>query len=98
MKYALVVLLSVYAFAADLRIVPYPREVSRQDGRMTLRGTVTIAVSSNDPEDRFAAGLLKEEIESATHAKAKVARGSSGQIVLVRGSKNLGPEEYTIEA
>src|SRR5258708_24647215 len=68
------------AHAADLRIIPYPRQVERLDARMPLRGTVTIAVGSGDAEDRFAAGLLKEEIESATKAKVRISNGSIGQI------------------
>src|SRR5437899_2796669 len=92
----LVCLVATGAWAADLRIVPYPRKTERLDGRMALRGTVMIAVASNDAEDRFAAGLLKEEIES-TGAKARVSSGAYGQIVLTRrnASADLGDEGYT---
>lgn len=89
------------AFAQDdLRIIPQPRQVEVRDGTFPLRGTVTIAVSSGTPEDRFAAGLLKEEIESATDARARVVAGRIGQIVLARrrGPSELGEEGYQIEA
>ena len=90
--------------AADLRIVPYPRQVETTDARMPWRGTVTIAVASNDPEDRFAAGLLAEEMESAAKVKVRVSGGSSGQIILMRkkapsdSGAELGDEGYRIEA
>src|SRR2546421_8127431 len=100
MRFVLVVaLLAATLSAADLRIIPYPRKIERTDARMPLRGTVTIAVASNDPEDRFAASLLKEEIESGSRAKARVSNGSSGQIVLTRrnAAPELGDEGYAIE-
>ena len=61
MKFLLAICLTLSsAAAAELKIVPYPRKVETIDARMPLRGSVTIAVASNDPEDRFAAGLLAE--------------------------------------
>lgn len=97
----LFVLTASTAFAADLRIIPYPHDINRLDERMTLRGTVTIGVASNDPEDRFAASLLADEILSATHIKAKITSGG-GQIELTRKGAaaiaEIGEEGYRIEA
>src|SRR6266404_5809145 len=89
---------AVAGYAADLKIIPYPRKVERVDARLPLRGNVTIAVASGDPEDRFAAGLLKEEIESATKAKVKIGGGSGGQILLTRrdAPTEIGDEGYVI--
>jgi hexosaminidase len=101
MKSMLAICLATSAlFAAELRVVPYPRKVETTDARMPLRGTVTIGVASNDPEDRFAAGLLAEEIESAAKVKVRISGGSGGQIVLTRkgAATELGDEGYTIEA
>ena len=63
-------------------------------------GAITVAVTSNDPEDRFAAGLLKDEIEAATKSKVRLAAGSIGQIVLSRAGapEAAGEEGYRIEA
>src|SRR5580693_7639977 len=105
MKYILSICLAASAaFAAspekDLRVIPYPRTVETMDARLALRGNVTISVASNDPEDRFAATLLAEEIQSATKIKAKIGGGSGGQIVLTRkdAPTELGEEGYTIDA
>ncbi len=101
MKYILAVCLAASAaMAADLRVIPYPRNVELHDGRMALRSGVTISVASNDPEDRFAASLLAEEITSATKSKVKIGGGSGGQIVLTRkdASAELGDEGYRIES
>ena len=95
------------AFAADLRIIPYPRKVERLDARMPLRGTVTIGVASQiaseAAEDKFAASLLAEEIQSATHAGVRVSvriGGTGGNIVLTRkdAPAELGDEGYRITA
>jgi len=99
----LICLTASSAFAAELRIIPYPRSVERnvQDtaARMALRGTVTIGVASGDAEDKFAASLLAEEIQSATHVKVRIG-GSGGNIVLTRkdAPAELGDEGYRIEA
>src|SRR5580658_4622138 len=101
MKFILAICLAASAAtAADLRIIPYPRKVETIDARMPLRGTITISVASNDPEDRFAAALLADEIQSAAKIKVKIGGGSGGQIVLTRkdASAELGDEGYTIEA
>src|SRR5258708_4744865 len=99
--FAIVLLaLSSIASAADLKIIPYPRSVERLDGRLVLKGTVLIAVAWNDADDKLAASLLKDEIESATKAKARVTSGSGGTIVLPRkdAPADLGDEGYRLEA
>ncbi len=99
-SYALILLLSATLLAQDLRIVPQPRKVEAGQGSFALRGTVIIAVASRDAADRFAAGLLKEEIESATKAKARIVAAPTGQILLTRAGapEAVGEEGYRIEA
>lgn len=87
----------------DLRgipLIPQPRKVEPGEGSFPLRGPLTIAVASGNTEDRFAAGLLKEEIESATGAKARVISGPLGKIVLTRrgAPAEVGEEGYQIKA
>jgi hexosaminidase len=84
--------------ARDLRIVPAPRSVVLGDGVFALRGDLRIA-TSGDREDAFAAGLLKDEIEAASAAKARLVEGSEGDIVLARDASlaDAGDEGYRLE-
>ncbi len=84
----------------DLRIIPQPRTVERKEGIFPLRGVVTIAVASGSAEDRFAAGLLQQEIESATPAQTRLVSGAEGQIVLALSGAppEVGEEGYRIDA
>ncbi|MBI1797872.1 MAG: beta-N-acetylhexosaminidase [Candidatus Eisenbacteria bacterium] len=86
------------ARGADLRIVPAPRSLTLGDGAFALRGDLTIA-TSGDRDDVFAAGLLKDEIESASAARVRLAQGASGDIVLGRDASlaDAGDEGYRIE-
>jgi hexosaminidase len=93
-------LLVAPAARAELRLVPEPRSVRPGAGSFALKGTVAIAVPSNDPEDRFAAELLKAEIESAGGAHATIAEGGAAPIVLARDERlaDAGDEGYRIES
>jgi hexosaminidase len=84
---------------ADLRLVPAPRSVTLATGRFPLRGELRIAVAAGNAEDVFAAGLLKEEIEAGSAAKANIVEGSDGDIVLARDAAlaDAGEEGYRIE-
>lgn len=86
------------AASAELRLLPEPRQVVAASGRLTLRGDVTIAVPGGDPEDRFAAEQLRDEIV-ATGGRARVVEAREGTIVLARdGSPSaLGEEGYRLE-
>lgn len=83
----------------DLRIVPQPRKVELGRGTFPLHGAITLAVASRDEADRFAAGLLKQEIESVTKAKVRVISAPRGQILLTRTAapESSGEEAYRLE-
>jgi hexosaminidase len=87
------------AAQAQLRLVPEPASIQMGSGRLALGSGVTIAVAGNDAEDRFAAGLLADEIRAATGNEAKIVNGASGTIVLRRdGSlQAAGDEGYRLE-
>lgn len=93
-------LLSAPPAYAEMRLVPRPRQVTPDAGVFPLRGAITIAVASADSDDWFAAGLLQQEIESASPARARVVRGEAGQVVLARDPAlaGAGDEGYRIEA
>jgi len=85
---------------AELLLIPEPREVTPGTGRFAFGRTVTIAVASRNDEDRFAAGLLEEEIEAtASGVDARVTDGTSGDIVIDRSAPAaVGDEGYRLEA
>ena len=84
---------------AQLRLVPEPFSVQPGSGRLALSGAVTIAVASNDAEDRFAADLLSDEIRSSTGKEPRIVQGGNGTIVLRRdgGLPSAGDEGYRLE-
>ncbi len=94
------VLLAAPPARAELRIVPEPRQVKLESGRFALQGTVTIATPSGSDEDRFAAELLKEELESHPGIQARLVSQGGGQIVLARDPDlaRVGDEGYRIES
>jgi hypothetical protein len=85
---------------AELRIVPEPRQVKLQSGRFELKGSITIATPSGDEEDRFAAELLKGELESLPGVQVRLVSRGEGEIVLARDPRliQLGDEGYRIDA
>ncbi|HKQ57268.1 MAG TPA: beta-N-acetylhexosaminidase [Candidatus Eisenbacteria bacterium] len=85
--------------AVELRLVPYPRTVTPGAGTFALRGELRIAVARGSEEDAFAAGLLKEEIEARTSARARVVEGTDGEIVLARDGSlaDAADEGYRLE-
>jgi len=97
---ALLLLLFAAPLHAELLLVPEPAEVTAGTGRFPFGRTVTIAVASRDPEDRFAAGLLEEEIEArAPGVDVRVTDGASGDVVLARDAPAaVGDEGYRLEA
>jgi hypothetical protein len=83
----------------ELRLVPYPRTVTAGTGTFPLRGELRIAVPRGNEEDAFAAGMLKEEIEARSPARARVVEGGDGEIVLARDGAlaDAGEEGYRLE-
>ena len=84
---------------AEFRLIPEPQRLTPGAGRLSLRSNVTIAVSSADAEDHFAAQGLGDEIEAACGTRPRVVDGPDGTIVLARvpGERSLGDEGYRIE-
>ncbi len=68
------VLFSLSALAADqLKLIPYPRQVEQREGTFTISATTRIVLSPKyAKEDRLAAEMLAEEIESAAGIKTKI--------------------------
>ncbi len=81
---------------AELRLIPEPASVQEGGGRFPLGAGVTIAVAGED--DRFAAGLLADEIREATGTQPRIVNGTSGSIVLRRDPSlaSTGEEGYRL--
>ncbi len=82
-----VVLLSLLCLAGalpaqEIKLIPSPRSVERGAGVLTLQSPVRIALASASEEDRFAAGLLVEELKSVHRLDASI--GAEGNIVIGR--------------
>jgi len=87
------------AARCELRLLPEPRSVTLREGRFAFRAPVVISVAAGDAEDRFAAGLLAEEIAAATGTPGQVVDGRHGAIVLDRAGApaELGEEGYRLD-
>jgi hexosaminidase len=69
---------SLQIFAQDLRLVPEPKQVERREGAFHITPKTRIVTgSAHAEEDRIAAEILAEEIESATGKKPKIATARS---------------------
>jgi hypothetical protein len=90
LRIALFVLLaSLSTFAADqLRLIPYPRQIERQTGAFTVTKSTTVVLSpKHAKEDRLAAEMLVEEIQSALGMKPRIVTAAvapAGSIRLTR--------------
>jgi hexosaminidase len=78
--------------AAELPLSPYPQQVSAGTGEFVTRSNVPIDVSSNDPEDHFAATLLAQDLKSIDGVEATIKNRASGglRIVLARAESREG--------
>lgn len=77
--------------AADLPLVPYPRQLTPQTGALRLGRTAVIAVLGGAAADRFAAGTLAGELSSTDNVAASIAASAKGaQIVLARADSAAG--------
>lgn len=68
--------------AQELKLVPWPRSVAPGQGALILRAPVRIALASASEEDRFAAGLLVEDLKTVHRMSAAI--GSEGDILIGR--------------
>lgn len=84
-------------FAAELPLSPYPQQVRMGTGEFVTRSRVTIDVSSNDAEDRFAATLLAQDLNSIDGVEAAISDRPSGssRIVLARTDTSEGTRILT---
>ena len=85
-------LLSSPLFSSNLPLIPYPNQLEAGQGVLRLGTRVSIEVASNEEEDRFAASLLAEELNSLGGIAASVAAKGAGwpRIVLARSESPSG--------
>lgn len=85
-----VVILSPFASAQDLKLVPEPKQVIKREGAFVITPKTRIIIDARfSLEDRVAAEMIAEEIQAATDHRVKIstARGvskKSGVIYLAR--------------
>src|SRR5215471_5650849 len=82
-------LLFVQASAQELKLVPEPKQIQRQQGSFTISSKTRIIINpAHADEDRTAAETLADEIEVATGQKLKISTSrsvpKSGAIYLAR--------------
>jgi len=78
-------------FSSTLPLIPYPNQLEGGEGTFRLGARVSIEVTSNEEEDRFAASLLVEELNSLGGVSASVgAKGAGSRIVLARSDSPAG--------
>lgn len=63
--------------AADLKLIPYPQSVVSGEGELTLASPIAITVAAANEADRFAAGLLRDELKIIAHADSTLAATSA---------------------
>ena len=78
--------------AAELPLSPYPQQLRTGTGEFITKSHVTIDVSSKNPEDRFAATLLAQDLKSIDGVEATLKDRASGspRIILARTDTSEG--------
>jgi len=71
--------------AQDLKLIPWPQSVTPGAGKLVLRAPLHIGVASRSEADRFAAGLLAEDLKQFVHLNATAAAGSGKRFAIVIG-------------
>jgi hypothetical protein len=79
-------------FSSSLPLIPYPNQVEVGQGVLRVGEHVSIEVASNEEEDRFAASLLAQELNSLSGVSARIGAKSAGwpRIVLARSESQAG--------
>jgi hypothetical protein len=79
-------------FSSGLPLIPYPNQLEVGHGVLRLGARVSIEVASNEEEDRFAASLLAQELDSLGGVVASVGARGVGwpRIVLARSESQAG--------
>lgn len=67
-----------------LRLIPSPQSVTLTEGFFPLGRISSIAVTSTDEDDLFAASQLAEELRACVRTHAAIGKGFSGAVVLAR--------------
>jgi hypothetical protein len=83
---------SLDLFSSGLPLIPYPNQLEVGQGVLRLGARVSIEVASNEEEDRFAASLLAQELDSLGGVVASVGPRGVGwpRIVLARSESQAG--------
>jgi hypothetical protein len=79
-------------FSSSLPLTPYPNQLEVVQGVLRVGARVSIEVASNEEEDRFAASLLAQELDSLGGVAASVGTKGAGspRIVLARSESQAG--------
>ena len=79
-------------FSSSLPLTPYPNQLEVGEGVFRVGARVSIEVASNEEEDRFAASLLAQELDSLGGVAASVGAKGAGwpRIVLARPESQAG--------
>ena len=82
-------------FSSSLPLTPYPNQLEVGQGVFRVGGRVSIEVASNEEEDRFAASLLAQELDSLGGVAVSVGAKGAGwpRIVLARPESQAGRSE-----
>ncbi len=81
--------------AADLRLVPFPKEVRVRDGGLKLKGNLVIQVAAAAPARQAAVDLQRElaRCERGELAVKIAAAGNDEQLLLWLGAKNTSRDQ-----
>lgn len=79
-------------WAAQLPLIPYPRQLQTGQGEFRTKSSITIGVAGKDDQDSFAASLLAKDLDAIDGVEAKVKTHASGspRIVLARANDRDG--------
>ena len=79
-------------FSSSLPLTPYPNQLEVGQGVFRVGARISIEVASNEEEDRFAASLLAQELDSLGGVAASVGAKGAGwpRIVLARTESQAG--------
>ena len=72
------VLSSSSLFSSSLPLIPYPNQLEAGEGVFRVGARVSIEVASNEEEDRFAASLLAQELDSLDGVAASIGAKGAG--------------------